>query len=121
MFIRAEPTRYTLAYQLVGAEASIDLVDLSSMVLDGGSPAEYEFYFTGTHFGLFNQTIDGENCSCPAHFSLASFEDLGANSVARSTSDEMGSVWHVSQGDTVRDMVGKIHGLAIRPSPISAQ
>jgi hypothetical protein len=45
------------------------------MVLDGGSPAEYEFYFTGAHFGLFNQTVDGENGLCPAHFGWASFEE----------------------------------------------
>lgn len=30
------------------------------MVLDGGSESEYEFYFTGAFFGLFNQTTDGD-------------------------------------------------------------
>lgn len=121
MIIHVGPTQYTLAYQTTGAEASIDLINLSSMVLDGGSPAEYEFHFTGAHFGLFNQTNDGENCLCPAHFSWASFEDLGTSSVARSTSDEIESDSRVSQKDTLRNMVVKVQSLAIRPSPIPAK
>jgi hypothetical protein len=118
MIIRAEPTQYTLAYQPAGVETSIDLMKLSSMVLDGGSPAEYEFYFTGAHFGLFNQTIDGENCLCPAHFSWASFDDLGGSTVAQSTSDEIKNDSRVSVGDTLGDIVGRMHRQAVRPSPI---
>lgn len=121
MIIRAEPTEYTLAYQPAGAEASIDLMNLSSMVLDGGSPAEYEFYFTGAHFGLFNQTVDGENCLCPAHFSWASFDDLGGSTVAQSSNGEITNDSRVSVGDTLRDIVGQMHRQVIRPSPISTQ
>lgn len=74
LIIQAEPTRYTLLYRHSEAEHPTKLVSVSSLTLDGGSPKEYEFYFTGTHFGLFNQTLDGDNCLCPAYFEWAQYE-----------------------------------------------
>lgn len=46
------------------------------MILDGGSEMEYEFYFTGAHFGLFAQGTDGESCNTPAYFHYAEFVEL---------------------------------------------
>ena len=98
---------------VVGDETTADVTALSSMVLDGGSPAEYEFYFTGAHFGLFNQTVDGENGLCPAHFTWASFEehDMGAEAKvsAQQVSESAGLRGHRMDG-TVKELHGSVNG-----------
>lgn len=65
----AAPTTYTPFYKQ--GDAEVHLEELSNKVVCRNKI--WDSPFTGAHFGLFAQGIDGESSLVPAHFGRTSF------------------------------------------------